>query len=106
MSDSQPGRTRFKPGDRVLIDDRSAVGHCRTPRYLRGHIGEVTEIQGAFRDPELLAYHRPGLPARVLYKVRFQQHDLWPAYAGPPTDRLEADIYEHWLRPVPTERRR
>jgi len=90
---------RFQPGDRVTIDTRPVLGHCRTPWYLRGKSGVVTEIQGAFRDPERLAYHRPGLPSQVLYKVRFAQTDIWPSYSGHPADQLEADIYEPWLLP-------
>lgn len=102
-----PGLTlpaRFRPGDRVLVDTRQAIGHCRTPFYLRGHTGLIVGIQGAFRDPERLAYHRPGLPAQVLYKVRFRQPDLWPHYPGPASDHLEADIYEGWLKPLDEER--
>lgn len=57
----------------------------------------IVSIQGSFRDPEKLAYHKPGLPGRVLYKVRFRQTDLWNGYRGRPQDQLEADIYEHWL---------
>lgn len=91
---------RFSPGDKVRVDDRPALGHCRTPWYLRGKTGVVTEVQGAFRDPERLAYHRPGLPAQVLYKVRFAQADLWSKYPGPSADQLEADIYELWLTPL------
>lgn len=94
---SAPADTRFKPGDHVLIDDRMALGHCRTPWYLRGKSGVIASVQGAFHDPEKLAYHRPGLPRKVLYKVRFQQAEIWPAYTGPAHDQLEADIYEHWL---------
>ena len=55
---------------------------------------------GPFRNPELLAYHKPGLPALALYKVRFKQRHLWSRYAGPASDHLEADIYEHWLEPA------
>jgi nitrile hydratase len=76
-----------------------AVGHCRTPWYLRGRPGVIAAVQGIFRDPERLAYHKPGLPARVLYKVRFRQADLWDGYTGATTDQLEADIYEPWLLP-------
>jgi hypothetical protein len=90
---------RFKPGDAVRIDDRPAVGHCRTPWYLRGKTGVVAEVQGAFRDPERLAYHLSGLPPQVLYKVRFAQADIWKKYPGLSTDQLEADIYEPWLQP-------
>jgi nitrile hydratase len=91
---------RFRPGDKVRVDDRPALGHCRTPWYLRGKTGVVTEVQGAFRDPERLAYHRPGLPAQVLYKVRFAQTEIWAEYPGPSSDQLEADIYEPWLTPL------
>ncbi len=89
--------TRFKPGDRVRVDDRASLGHCRAPWYLRGQSGIVGEVLGTFRDPQRLAYHRPGLPAQPLYKVRFKQSALWPAYTGPSRDQLEADISENWL---------
>jgi nitrile hydratase subunit beta len=98
---NQPSKHReFATGDTVTIDDRSALGHCRTPWYLRGKTGIITHIHGVFRDAEKLAYHKPGQPKRTLYKVRLNQHDIWPNYSGPKTDTLETDIYEHWLRPV------
>ena len=90
-------RPIFSVGDLVTVDDRPALGHCRSPFYLRGKSGEICEIHGPFRDPETLAYFKPGLPARVLYKVRFRQSHVWPDYTGPQADMLEADIYEHWL---------
>ncbi len=90
-------RSRYAVGDAVKIGDREAVGHCRTPWYVRGKAGIVVEIHGAFPDPERLAYHRPGLPALVLYKVRLKQEDLWPNYTGPAGDHLDIDIYEPWL---------
>lgn len=90
----------FAPGDPVRVAKRPVLGHCRTPWYLRGKTGVVSAVLGRFRNPELLAYHKPGLPALALYKVRFKQRDLWSRYAGPASDRLEADIYEHWLEPA------
>ena len=90
---------RFAPGERVRVAARPVLGHCRTPWYLRGKTGIVAAVHGRFRNPELLAYHKPGLPARVLFKVRFKQSDLWGRYHGPAGDHLEADIYEHWLEP-------
>ncbi len=93
---------RFAVGDRVRVDDRPSLGHCRTPMFLRGQTGTVVLVHGAFRDPERLAYHRPGLPALVLYKVRFNQADLWPGYTGPARDQLEVDIYENWLTAAET----
>ena len=91
--------SRFKPGDRVRVDDREVAGHCRAPWYLRGQTGVVTEVLGVFRDPERLAYLRPGWPRQVLYKVRFVQSELWRDYHGAARDRLEADITENWLQP-------
>lgn len=67
---------------------------------MRGKVGVVVAVHGAFRDPERLAYHKPGLPALVLYKVRFRQLALWPSYRGAPTDHLEADVYDNWLAPA------
>ncbi|MGH6814201.1 MAG: SH3-like domain-containing protein [Hyphomicrobiaceae bacterium] len=96
----------FKPGDVVTVDDRPALGHCRTPWYVRGRSGVVAEVQGLFRDPERLAYHRPGLPAQVFYKVRFRQTDLWPTYKGAASDRLDVDIADNWLKPAGAEVRR
>lgn len=93
--------TRFTIGDRIIVASRLPVGHCRTPWYLRGHTGIVAGVHGAYHDPERLAYHKPGLPLQVLYKVRFLQSELWRAYHGTANDHLEADIYEYWLEPAP-----
>ena len=89
---------RFKPGDVVRVDDRKVAGHCRAPWYLRGHSGVVVEVLGNFRDPERLAYLRPGLPRQILYKVRFKQTSIWSDYAGGTRDNLEADLTENWLQ--------
>jgi hypothetical protein len=43
---------------------------------------------------------RNGLPAQPLYRVRFLQKNVWPDYAGPATDVLEVEIYQHWLEPA------
>ena len=91
---------RFARGDHVRVAARASLGHCRTPWYLRGKTGVIADVQGTFRDPERLAYHLSGLPALVLYKVRFKQSEVWARYPGPATDHLEADIYEPWLEPA------
>jgi hypothetical protein len=88
------------PGSRVRVLAHRIPGHCRTPAYLKGHVGEVLSLAGTYRDPEQLSYHRPGLPPRRLYRIRFRQRDLWPDYAGSPLDTLDADLYEHWLEPA------
>lgn len=91
----------FHPGDRVRVRTGRPTIHCRAPFYLRGRSGVVTEFAGRWHDPEKLAYHRPGLPARALYRVRFDH--LGPD-GRPSGDEIMADIYEHWLDADPEAR--
>ena len=88
---------RFAAGDIVLVRDDYPPGHIRTPVYVRGKRGVVTRCFGAFKNPELLAIGKDGLPKKILYEVLFKQTDLWPDYSGAATDTLLIDIYEHWL---------
>jgi nitrile hydratase subunit beta len=90
---------RFRPGDRVKVRRAFPPGHLRTPWYVRGRVGEIERICGAFANPEELAYNRPGLPRQPLYRVRFRQAELWADYAGRPEDTIEIEIYQHWLEP-------
>lgn len=90
----------FAPGDRVRVSTRDHRGHHRTPGYLKGRSGRIERISGTHPDPETGAYGGDGLPARRLYLVGFAQSDLWPGYHGPSSDRLLADVFEHWLEPA------
>ncbi|MBS0336798.1 MAG: nitrile hydratase subunit beta [Proteobacteria bacterium] len=92
---------RFKPGDRVRVLKAAPPGHVRTPWYIRGHSGVVERLCGDFPNPEELAYARSGKPRQPLYRVRFVQKDVWPAYAGPASDVIEIEIFQHWLEPIP-----
>lgn len=87
----------FRTGDRIRVRRAHPPGHVRTPHYVRGRRGVVESVAGDFADPEELAYGRDGLPKKTLYRVRFQQCELWPDYAGATSDSLVVDIYEHWL---------
>ena len=49
---------RFKPGDRVKVLKAFPPGHIRTPYYVRGCVGEIERICGAFANPEELALMR------------------------------------------------
>lgn len=91
---------RYAPGDRVVVRRAFPPGHIRTPWYIRGHVGVIERLCGAFPNPEELSYFRPGLPAQPLYRVRFKQHEVWPDYQGPRTDHIEIEIYQHWLDPA------
>ena len=92
---------KFPPGVRVKVRAAFPPGHVRTPFFLRGKEGRIESLAGDFPNPEERAYGRPGLPDRTLYRVVFRQSDLWPAYPGKAADTLVADIFEHWLDPVP-----
>lgn len=87
----------YTPGERVRVSRRTHDGHHRTPGYVKGKIGTIERALGSFGDPETRAYGGDGLPARPLYSVTFAQRDLWPDYGGESGDRLQADLYEHWL---------
>jgi nitrile hydratase subunit beta len=93
--------TRFEPGDRIRVRPESKPGHVRTPGYLKGKTGRIESVLGEFRNPESLAYGGSGLPERPLYKVSFRQAHLWEDYPGSSDDELCADVYEHWLEPIP-----
>jgi len=88
---------KFKTGDRVKVLRAYPVGHIRTPYYIRGHVGEIERLCGAFPNPEELAQMRSGLPAQPLYRVRFRQKEVWPDYGGSEQDVVEIEIFQHWL---------
>ena len=90
---------RFEIGARVRVRSAEPAGHCRTPSYLRGKTGTIVGVHGSFRDPEKLAYHKPGLPRQPLYMVRFDYRDVWPGRKAAGADTICADIYQHWLEP-------
>ena len=94
---------KFAPGDRVLVHRRFPPGHVRTPWYCRGKSGEVERICGRFHNPEQLAYGNLGADREVLYRVSFPSRSLWPDYDGNERDRVEIEIYEHWLGPAQGE---
>jgi nitrile hydratase len=94
---------RFQPGDRVRVRRAHPPGHIRTPYYVRGKAGMVERICGAFANPEELAFGRDGLPKQPLYRVRFDQRELWPDYAGRAGDSVDVEVFEHWLKPAGQE---
>lgn len=93
----KPGK--FKPGDAVRVRSDDRPGHIRTPFYVRGRIGWIERVYGEFLNPESLAFGGDGLPKRILYRVAFNQIDVWGQSAAP-KDKVLVDIYEHWLDPA------
>ena len=90
----------FQIGDWIKVRENYPPGHIRTPFFVRGKSGVVKSIPGNYQNPEQLAYGRPGLPKKTLYRISFKQNDLWPNYAGSIADTIIVDIYEHWLEPI------
>ncbi len=88
---------RFSVGDQVRVRVAFPPGHVRTPFFVRGKTGRVSEILGPYRNPEELAYGRSGEPALPLYRVVFETAELWDRYDGAPQDSTVVDIYENWL---------
>ena len=91
---------RFDIGARVAVRASYPPGHVRTPFFVRGKTGLVTEILGPYRNPEALAYGRSGDPALPLYRVLFRTAELWDGYDGASGDTTVVDIYENWLNPA------
>ena len=91
---------RFQAGDRVAVREDRPHTHHRTPGYVKGKRGRVAVLCGVFPNPESRAYEGTGLPKRALYRVEFDQSEVWgDRYTGPPGDRLLVDIFEQWLEP-------
>ena len=88
---------RYQPGDSVRVRAHRPPGHHRTPEYIKGKKGRVSECCGIFPNPESLAHGGLGLPGQPLYRVAFDQTDVWGSYAGPSIDKVYVDIYHHWL---------
>ena len=92
---------RFQPGDAVHVRTGTPTGHCRTPAYIRGKVGQVVTVHSSYRNPEDLAHGGNGLPKRALYLVAFAQPRVWESrYRGPHGDTVWVDLYDHWLDPA------
>ncbi len=92
---------KFAHGARVRVCERYPPGHVRTPWYCRGKTGAVERVCGRFPNPEQLAYGDRSAARVPLYRVAFTSRSLWSDYQGSDRDRVEIELYEHWLEPVP-----
>ena len=100
MNNNNEPPARFKEGDLISVKPGPAEQHCRTPTYLRGAQGCIMEVVGCYKNPSELAFHRSGLPTIWLYRVLFNQDQIWSEYTGSTRDVVVADLYEHWLLPA------
>lgn len=86
---------RFKVGDEVRVKNFHPLGHTRAPRYLRGHVGTVEDVNGGFVFPDKNAKDLGECPEQ-LYTVRFSARTLWGDQARQ-TDSVMADLWEPYL---------
>jgi nitrile hydratase subunit beta len=90
---------KFRHGQSVRVRPEEHPGHHRTPWYVKGKIGRVDAVYDPWPNPEEMAYGKTDGPRISVYRVEFDQTELWESYSGPERDRLVVDIFEHWLEP-------
>ena len=88
---------RFLPGDRVITRAADPGHHTRLPRYARGHVGEVVEVQGAWPLPDDRAQGKPAPWVEPVYTVRFAAADLW----GTGGHEVTLDLWQSYLEHAP-----
>ncbi len=86
----------FSVGQRVRIVARTPPVHHRVPAYVKGQIGVVERVCGLHGQPEKFI-RGDGSPLTRLYRVSIPQTALWPNYDASSSDRLDVEIFEHWL---------
>jgi len=88
----------FGHGDRVLISDRSPIGHYRVPHYVRGKAAVVKDVIARAVDNEEEGFGRNAGLRRHYYRVSIPLSALWHGYAGAPNDELRIEVFEDWLK--------
>jgi nitrile hydratase subunit beta len=83
---------RFHVGDRVQVERANPAGNPRTPAYIRGKSGIITELHGSIVNP---LDHRGVYPP--LCSVLFQVREV---FGGVSRDTLSVDLHEDWLAPA------
>jgi nitrile hydratase len=89
-----PEAVRFAVGNRVRAAAVDPAHHTRVPRYVRGQVGVVVEVQGSW---PLADDRAQGIaPPRVepVYTVRFSADDLWGAATG---HWVQVELWESYL---------
>ncbi|HEY3302628.1 MAG TPA: SH3-like domain-containing protein [Candidatus Binatia bacterium] len=79
----------FKVGDKVAVKTENPSGNPRTPKYIRGKKGVITDAHGVINN---LRDHRGLYPP--LYTVVF---DVKEVFGGTSADKLRVDLHEDWL---------
>lgn len=86
---------RFETGSRVRTRNLQPAGHTRLPAYIRGHVGRIEMIHGAFVLPDT-NHAGQGEHAQYVYAVRFEATELWGEH-GEPNASVTIDLWESYL---------
>lgn len=92
-----PMGPRFAVGEKVRVINLAKPGHVRTPDYILGKVGRVTQLCGMFLNPEDLSVGITQGPVVALYRVEFLMSEVWEEFQRNPKDSLSIEIYDHWL---------
>jgi nitrile hydratase subunit beta len=88
---------RYSLGDRVRTRLNNPEGHTRLPAYLRGRVGRIERVVGAFPFADERASGRDDAAVQTLYTVCFAGSDVWGDDAQAAT--ISADLFEPYLEP-------
>lgn len=87
--------SRFRVGDRIVVNNINPQTHTRLPAYLRGKRGTVERDHGVFAFPDTHA-HGLGEKPQHCYAVRFTARELWGAQVSD-RDSLVADVFDDYM---------
>lgn len=63
--------------------------------YLFGVIGQISDYPVYYlEEPDISSYGRPEAPKQPVYRVVFNQKDIWEGYAGGENDTLDIEIWQ------------
>jgi nitrile hydratase subunit beta len=91
---------RFAVGDQVRVRPEASTTHTRRAGYVRGHVGEVIALHGAYVFPDANAIGQ-GEDPQHLYAVRFTARELWGSEEpGAANSVVNIDLWEPYLTTV------
>ena len=92
-----PEAGRFAVGSRVRTAAVDPPHHTRVPRYVRGQVGLVVEVQGVWPLADDRAQGVATPRVEPVYTVRFAAADLW----GAPADHaVQVELWDSYLESV------
>lgn len=95
-SDKEPA---YAVGDRVRVKGDNPRGHTRKAGYIRGKVGIIVIVHGAFIYPDSAGNDKGEDPQHV-YGVRFVATELWGPESADPNSSVTFDVWEPYIEKV------